>query len=351
MASVVFLVACAGESKRAPAVPTSVVPARRGTVVVAREEPAPAPDAPVPEAAPDLSSCALPVVAPPKDNGCTPFESRALAGVESELRRRFKPSSPQNKVVVDFGCKTVDEGQIRELVLEGGSGHGGTLELTRLVRAGERFLVRRIHWSEYYDRGMTLESSTVPAAALEPHFRRMGAALLAKLHEIPVYVEGMGLGLSGSSSSNDYHSGLTLIDDAGHELERHFSGYASDDPEELPMELATRALHAVLAKASFQASAATDTDRVFFAQRFVRMEKEREPFWWVEERFLGMATILGARPLVPSILAVAKKAGSDEVGARRKKEAIDALGAILALDAAKVAPGEILRKAEATCRR
>ncbi len=64
-----------------------------------------------------------------------------------------------------------------------------------------------------------------------------------------------------------------------------------------------------------------------------------------------MATILGARPLVPSILAVAKKAGSDEVGARRKKEAIDALGAILALDAAKVAPGEILRKAEATCRR
>jgi len=81
------------------------------------------------------------------------------------------------------------------------------------------------------------------------------------------------------------------------------------------------------------------------------MEKEREPFWWVEERFLGMATILGARPLVPSILAVAKKAGSDEVGARRKKEAIDALGAILALDAAKVAPGEILRKAEATCRR
>jgi hypothetical protein len=348
---VLFLVACAGEVKRAPSVPASVAPAPSGTVVVAREAPAPAPDAPAPQAVPDLSSCAMPVVAPPKDNDCAPFESRALAGVESELRRRFKPSSPQNKVVVDFGCNTVDDGEIRELVLERGSGHGGTLELTRLVRAGDRFLVRRIHWSEYYNRGMTLESSAVPAAALEPHFRRMGVALLAKLHEVPVYVEGTGLGLSGTSSSNDYHSGLTLIDDAGHELERHFSGYASDDPEELPMELATRALHAALAKAKFEASAATDTDRVFFAQRFLRMEKEREPFWWVEERFLGMATLLGSRPLVPSILGVAKKAGSDAVGERRKKEAIDALGAILALDAAKVAPGEILRKAEATCRR
>lgn len=350
MVSVLFLVACAGEVKRAPSVPASVAPAPSGTVVVAREAPVPAPAAPA-RAAPDLSSCALPVVAVPKEGDCAPFESRALAGVESELRRRFKPSSPQNKVVVDFGCNTVDDGGIRELVLESGSGHGGTLALTRLVRAGDGFVVRRIHWSEYYHRGMTLESSTVPAAALEPHFRRMGVALLAKLHEVPVYVEGTGLGLSGTSSSNDYHSGLTLIDDAGHELERHFSGYASDDPEELPMELATRALHAVLAKATFQPSAATDADRLFFAQRFARMERAREPFWWVEERFLGMATVLGARPLVPSILAVANKPGHDVVGERRRKEALDALAAILALDAAKVAPGEILRKAEASCPR
>lgn len=309
----------------------------------------PLPREPAPAA--DLAACTLPEAPAAKAHDCAPFESRALAGVESELRRRFKPSSPQNKVVIDFGCNTVDDAEVRELVVEAGSGHGGTLTLTRLVRAGDAFTVRRLHWSEYYGRGMTLESATLAAAAVAPHLRRMAVALLAKVHEVPVYVEGTGLGLSGTSSSNDYHSGLTLVDDAGHDLERHFSGYASDDPEELPMELATRPLHAALAKATFHASPATDADRLFFAQRFARMEREREPFWWVEERFLGMAAVLGSRPLVPSILAVARKSGSDAVGERRKKEALDALAAILALDPAKAQPAEIVRKAEAACPR
>lgn len=349
MAGAVLLVACAGEAKRAPSVPSPVAPAPSGSGSVARA--AAVSEAPIPAAAADLSSCALPAEVAPKDVACAPFEARAIAGVESELRRRFKPSSPQNKVVIDFGCYKVDESDIREIVLESGEGHGGSLVLTRLLRDGERFLVRRLGWSEYYHRGMVLESATVPVAALDPHLRRMGAALLATVHEVPIYVEGTGLGLSGSSSSYDYHSGLTLIDGAGHDVERHYSGYASDDAGELPMELATRALRAVLAKATFQRTDVTEADRVFFARRFLRMEKEREPFWWVEERFLGMATVLGSRPLVPSILGVAQKAGTDGIGERRKKEAVDALGAILALEPAKVAPGEILRRAEAACRR
>ncbi len=352
LTTLALLVACAREGKPVLSPPSG--PVRSSTPASA--EAAPALDAgpsaaTLPEEAADLSACALPVAAAPKPRSCAPFEARTLAGVESELRHRFKPSSPQNKVVVDFGCYGIDDSDVREIVFETGNGHGGSLELTRWVRAGERFVVRQIRWSEYRDRGMVLRSATVPAAALEPQLRRMAASLMATVHEIPVYVEGMGLGLSGTSSSYDYHSGLTLLDGAGHDVERHYSGYATDSAEELPMELATRSLRAILAKATFEEDPARDADRLFFAQRFLRMEAGAQPFWWVEERFLGMASVLGSRPLLPALMRVAKKPAIGGGTERRKAAAMAAIGAILSLDAAKVAPGEVLRKAEAACRK
>lgn len=282
--------------------------------------------------------------------GCAPADARARASVELDLRKRYKVRSTGHKLVLDAGCDPLTSAP-REIVIEGGSGHGGTLVLTQLSRNASAYDVRRLRWSEYHQRGLEIERASVPAAAVDAQLARVRAALLTTMREVEIPMPpGQGLGLSGTGSSMDYHSGITLRDAAGHALERHFSGYASEGLDELPIALASEALSRALASTKMTPDAANDGDRLFFAQRFANMARDPNVFWWVEERFVSMASVLGTRPVLPPLAALAKKnfaqASPEE---RRHRGAVKAIGAVLGFDAEGLSSSTVVRRAELAC--
>jgi hypothetical protein len=298
-------------------------------------------------------SCQLaevPVVAP--DAGCIRAGDAVRARVELDLRKRYKVRSSGHKLVLDAGCDPL-VGGAREIVIEGGSGHGGTLVLTQLSRTASMYEVRRLRWSEYHQRGLEIERGSVPAALVDAQLARVRAALLTTMREVEIPLPpGRGLGLSGTGSSDDYHRGITLRDAGGHALERHFSGYASEGLDELPIALAGEALSSALAPIKLATAAADDADRLFFAQRFANMARDPNVFWWVEERFVSMASVLGTRPVLPSLVTVAKKKfaqGSPEE--RRHRGALVAIGAILGFRAEALSSSTVVRRAELACAR
>jgi len=258
-------------------------------------------------------------------------------GVERRLRKGFEPTWSVHKLVVDFGCDSVDA-SVRDIDFEDGSGHGGTLRMFHLTREpGDpgKYDLRAIAFSGYYDTGITYARGQIDAKKLEAALPAMRVAMLAKMHDISLYRESdMRLGMSSSSSSNDFHLRIRLADTEGKFLDRTFSGYQSSYEQELriPMELAAEPLRDALMKISFVKDVPTQADRELFAHHFLTTFDQKS-FWWVGERMLEMVPALGTSDLVPSI--VKWLAEGDPKDVRIREEAVAALVAVTGLDLRK----------------
>lgn len=263
---------------------------------------------------------------------CAPFDAAELARVEAKVRADFQVHERPSKLVVDFGCDKAF-GSIKEVVLEDGSGHGGSLRFHRFVHDGDVMRVRTIESSHYYEPGMKIRAGEIPASTIEKMIASARVAMLAKPHLVTLIAPDGSLGLSGfSSSSNDFHLRLRIVDDEGRATDRAFTGYDGSMSQDviLPMRMATEPFWKLVATLHLRDAQQSEDDARFFTERFVA-SMAAHPAWWVKERMVALASKLGTVDAVPALVAIANEKG--EASADRTREpALDAIAAITGWD-------------------
>ncbi len=267
---------------------------------------------------------------------CQSFDKHDLARVEAQVRKEVVIGNKTDKLVIDFGCDAA-HGPVREIVFEQGSGHGGTLELTRLRTGSDHYAATRISSAHYSGARLEVEHSQLSASALDAALAGARVAMLAKPHVVPVFDPASGIGGgSFSFSSNDFHLGLVITDDGGRSNARSFTGYdsSSEQTEIVPMRLATVPIQKLLSAATWTLAKPDDDDRTFFTERLL-VTLSAEPYWWVRERYLANAKALATRAAVPALSAqvlrpIADGASGSDV--RSRELAIEALATLTGWD-------------------
>lgn len=265
---------------------------------------------------------------------CTGIDGAEMARVEARLRKDFVVHRKPSKLVIDFDCDAISVGAAREVVLEDGSGHGGSLRIVRFRRAAMHVDVKMIAYSHYFNKGTEISTAQMGVADFDSMVAQARVAVLAKPHLVPLALTpGAVHAIGGSHSSNDFHLGLRIADDEDHVIERHFTGYEGSDAqgEILPMRMATERLESTLASLAFtKEPAATDDDKDLFVRRFLAAMRDK-PFWWITERFVALAAELGTIDIVPSLVTIAQKKG-DASADRARPVALAAIAALTGWD-------------------
>lgn len=267
---------------------------------------------------------------------CTALDAGEVARVESRIQKDFHVTQKPSKLVIDFGCQET-YGTVTSVVFEDGSGHGGSLRIVLLERLGQTVDVRSIASSHYYNPGVALGTAQIALRDYESFIEHARVAMVAKPHLVILSVPSQMFG-GGSfrSSSNDFHRLLELVDEQGHVTERAFTGYDSDSSQGtiIPVRLATDPLQALVDALPLTKHAApTDEDKRLFTRRFVEAMKHAEDryFWWVKERFVEDAALLGTIDAVPGLVAVAQHKGEASAD-RTRAPALAAIAAITGWD-------------------
>lgn len=262
---------------------------------------------------------------------CAPFDESDLKSVEQRVRAAMVLHDKQSLLVVDWGCDEA-HGPLREMVLEDGSGHGGSLRVVRFQwQTDGRVTVRKIASSHYYQPGVTVEQAETSTTQLAPIVATSRVAMLARPHVVRLRSKN-GSRVLGPSSTNDFHLLLRLVDDGGRVTENRYSGYERSSEQEhiVPMRLATEPIRKLLEGLAFAPATKTDEDRAFFTARLTRTLATK-PFWWVKERYVANAAAFGTVDAIPSLVALAGEKGEPSAD-RTRVHAFDALAAITGWD-------------------
>lgn len=271
---------------------------------------------------------------------CHSSSAAVAKSITSQVATRYHPERG-GKPVVTFPCDGLGP-KIYEITVETGSGHGGSLALWRAKRRGDgAFDVRGVL---YHGSSLTRPADPVPhhqAAGVValPALDLVRAAMTATIKEqVPPRKPNEGFGISGTSSSRNFHQVIRLVDDEGRVVERRYTGYAgsSDQDRYLGLEIAFAALSPVWKLAPDPQLAADDDDRRFFAAAFVAAVPhfDDDYAWWVMERYVDLARYLGTPPVIAGLLTrlvVPAKANRSHLDARTN--ALDALAKITGWDA------------------
>ncbi len=280
---------------------------------------------------------ATPTPAPPP---CHRASKRIEKAVTPKVVRRFHPMHTGGTARVDYGCDGLGA-QIAEIVVETGSGHGGNLGLWRATRRTD---------GTYDVRGMAYQGDSMIGHAANPPFELATgtvalpdleiarAALTATIREVtPPPPPNGSLGISGWSSSRDFHLLVRLTDADGRVVERQYTGYESSSNQlaYLGLEIAADALAPIDALATKPGTATAD-DRALFIERFLAAVPHFDDtfYWWVMERYVDLARFLGTRQTIAGLLTrllVADPTSRSKVDARA--DAVDAIANITGWDA------------------
>jgi hypothetical protein len=352
------LLGCATTSPAPPtAAPSTVEPAP--AVVAAAPQPPP-PVAPACTWTAEPPPAAPAVLAPPATASCRKPPAKLQRSLKAEVRKQWHTSHPQARLEIRDGCDRLGP-QIDSLVLESSGGHGGSLTLAGFTRRpdGDYSLVL-LNYNHYMrttkiDREDPYQADS--AGPLQAYQGVVGqATMTAMLDELraaahvevvehePPPTPGKMFGRS-IGTSHDYHVALRLTDAQGHGVERFFAGYEGSGESQkdgVPMGIAQQVTDELLGDEKFVAGltpignddpAARELyDRVFWQAR------ARGPefgYWYVGERLLGMAALLGAPRQVPTLLEQLGPAPPDtikEVHARSMALALNALAVIIGYD-------------------
>ncbi len=303
--------------------------------------------------------CVLDPVAPKPAAAVLPAAAchKAPAAIATKLRaqisKKYSPTWDGGKAIVEFPCDGLGA-SIREIMIETGNGHGGTLGMWHAVRGTGGFDVRGIAFagasmvSKQKSPPYELVSGKVSLTSLEA----VRAALAAKVSEKqPPPNPNGAFGSSMSMSSHDFHILVRLVDDDGRVLEREFTGYEGSQDQDvfLGLELAGEALRPITSLKG-AAAAPTVEDRALFAERFnVSVAHFDEPFyWWVMERYVELARYFGTRAIIPGLLTRLVVATPDRSKVDARTDALEALALITGWDAR---PGVSVEDAAAAYRR
>jgi hypothetical protein len=241
--------------------------------------------------------------AEPSSGECRSIAKSLRRQLGDDLRAKWFYAQDGNRLDVDFGCERL--GDIQEITLQYGGGHGGTLDLLRLRAVDERewdvLLLR--HSGGYYpepdERGAGVWRGRVSADELAPVLARTRAALVleAEEHIDPNQSSGGGM------SSADFHAFVRLLDDQGHARDVGYTGYPSSG-EQLDWQIPSLAVWpwAELIDNVQLDPAVPDADsQTFFMERFAETESANYLDWWVHERLLEMAGMHATLDLLPAL--------------------------------------------------
>lgn len=259
------------------------------------------------------------------------------------ISKNFQPTQEGGKAKVKFPCDGLGP-QLDEIVVETGNGHGGTLRLFRARRNGKQFDVRGI---VYRGASMVRRKPASPpfervAGSVSLDLDRLRAATTAEVTEVvPPRKPDEGFGLSGSSSSYNFHLVIRLRDSDGRVIERRYTGYESSSDQQvfLGLQVAAKAL-APITELAPTTGAVDAEDRALFADRFLAaVPRFDDPFyWWVMERYVDLARFLGTPKLIPGLLTRMKVADpNDRSKVDARHDALAALASITGWDARKTA--------------
>ena len=277
-----------------------------------------------------------PIVATKKDDStfCAPIDGAELSRVEAKVRKELVDYQKPSKLVVDFGCDLA-WGPLKEVIFEDGSGHGGSLRLVRFHRSLSIVEVRVLGSSHYQNPGFAVDTAQMSAKDLDALVARSRVAMLARPHFIPLFTPGAGLGLSGMSSSNDFHLRLRLVDERGRTTDRHFTGYDSSNTQEevVPMRLAAEPFEKLLSTIKLtREPSVTEEDKAFFMERFLEtMHGDAHAYWWIKERLVALSSTFGTIDAVPALVALTKQKGGGSVE-RTRDAAVTSIAAITGWD-------------------
>lgn len=328
-------IACAGapqpprqQPTAAPAHKIQSIPAASSA---AQSEPA------LPERAPPKNRCLpdgppQPRVATKRHAPDTCVDHRsAEARLAAKFRKDYDRTVDGSVVDVSFGCDPLT-GEVEELVVERGHGHGGGLEVWRIHRSRKQtdWQVLGIALPGYFRVSKARDASpvqiargTVQDSALSRALRTARPALTASVRELePPPPPNGAFGRSFSTSSGNFHHYFWLTD-GHHELTRHFTGYpsSSEQSRTLAVVAAMDAIEPLLEAVPFAPSTATEQERAFFVTRFLAAAPRfDDPYaWWVRDRYVQLAEHLGSPELVPTLLAVLQS-GLREAAAEKDAE-------------------------------
>lgn len=241
-----------------------------------------------------------------------------------------------SSVSVGFACERLSK-DVREIVVEEGSGHGWGITLTRLERQSDgSFAVRKFGFDGNFNANdpqtfetaekltVSLEKAHVDASVLLPLLPRVRASLLASIEDPnPLRFH----------SSASFVAGVVLTDDRGATLERWSAAYEDGEAqgEYTSPRVAIQVIAKVLAQTRREAVDLTDADRAFFGRRFraaVARFKSRGFPLWTRQAYTGMATWAGGPDIVRSLFTLA----DDEIEERTRYLAVNALTSISRID-------------------
>lgn len=310
------------------------------------------------------------IVPPPESAECRSAPSRKRqAELGRLLRKQWKWSWPEHrKLAVEHGCDRL-AAELSTVVIEGSSGHGGSLDLLRLDHRDDGdWDATWIDYNQYWGRAAQIEGDpwhnegpgvaklrrgVLPGKRIDPMLQRIRELLAVEAHELepPPPPPGIMYGATGYGSSRSFHVGMRLVDGSGHGLERFFVGYEGGGDEqghELTLDLAGAEVWKLLVDdATVAALPEVGTDDAAIRELLTNVfwaTKERDPalaLWYVRERVLGLATLLGGPEHVPELLeAVRWKSGGRASEERSRAAAINGIAAITGFDVRYHADGQ-----------
>lgn len=346
--SALSVAACAGASPP-PAASAPAVAAAPAPVA----PPAPDPDQQPPAREPPPNRClpSPPPVTPEREawfseTSCADHRAREKT-IATELIKRFSKRHPNGRVEVSFGCDPIGE-DVRTLLLERGSGHGGTLELWRITREQDNgaFDVLAIANDSYYGRPATIDGApavrvargTLSAKDLEQALVTARPAMTARIRELRP-PPSPGLSLSGFSSSGNFHHFIEMEDGYKNGMRREFTGYpgSGTQNEYLGLQFAMEALAPLLDRFDFAPERRSPELTAWFSERAERRwpAVQDSSQWWVRERFVKLGGKLGDARLIPMIvqqlehgLGEVAKAKPDDAAQRADRYLTDPLAAL-----------------------
>jgi hypothetical protein len=256
---------------------------------------------------------------------CAPLFAHEVAVVQEQVRKAFVIRNPPSLLVVDFDCDQADD-TLHSIVMERGSGHGGSMEIAWIsIDEHATAEVRRLRSNHYATPPVHFfEQTRFMASELVPVMDRARAALVARPHLVQLSEPRnsmKSMHRTTMHSSNDFHLALRVTDAEAQSTSREFSGYDSSDTLErsVPIKLAVAPLEAFLETKKWTRDPARELDRTRFTARLVELLKGR-PAWWVKEHFLALAQELATVDAIPSL--VAQLARTDDAAEPRIREAV-----------------------------
>lgn len=361
---VLLLVGCTGANQRTgdPAAPT---PAPQPAEVTAPETPAPAPEAPTSPPAPTLPACTYAREAPsvfpelqtPTTGACRPEPKAVARELQTAVRERWKRRWPDGQLEIRPGCDRLDA-HLESLVIVTSGGHAGSFTVAGFQRdpggAYDLLLLEYNHytpgprpdpddpWQADRPGTLTVHRARLDTAVTTRLLDRVRAAAHVEIEERqpPPRADGTGSG-SASGSSHSYHVALRLADGRGQGVQRQFAGYEASGPDQrdgVPLAIVADHLRELLAddrlRKTFAPVELTDpATRDLFARVFWAAHARGDDYgsWFVRERLLGMAALLGSHQHMPALLARLDVPGDAGV-ARSAILAIHAVAALTGFD-------------------